>query len=309
MENSQQSSLNALLRFTLADGSEMSYSQVFALSRVPPEEGPKLLAAQLFAEVEKELRFGARWDALPQVGDLSQSAPRTLSMDEIVNGREISVHNTREMWREITNTLLGVNYLLAQAGAYKDVKSSAEAAGNGENDIAMVHISMVESFDQAVSLLARVEDLFLLLLFVNLWTTSSSIVDVDLSLPDWDRSITWKSVKKGLTDRSRMPGDVADPECAAILDVVDSYQRTGALERIAGYRNRIMHTLHPAVDDPKFSAFLCFPKQRSKGVLDMSIGIPTVAEFDFSDLYRDAVEALKQVVTVLRKLKEIPRFS
>ena len=113
MENSKQGSLNATLSFTLRNGTEMSYSKVFALPRVPPAEGPKLLATQLFAELAKGLSFGAHWDALPTVEDLSESVQRTLSMDDVVNGREMSIHNTREVWREITNALLGVNYLLA----------------------------------------------------------------------------------------------------------------------------------------------------------------------------------------------------
>jgi hypothetical protein len=233
--------------------------------------------------------------------------PERISADDLWTGKELSVHNTREVWREVTNTLLGAKYLLAQARAFRDVK--AEVPPTDENTTSNVHLNMLESFDHAVYLLAKVEDLFLLLLFVNLWTTSSSVVDVDLSSSDWDRAVCWKSVRKGLADRSRFPADVTDAEYDAILNVFNNYERTGALERIANYRNRVTHTIHPSVDDPKFSASLCFPKQIPNGGVDMSISWPARAEFQFLELYADAAETLKEVVTLLRELKKIPRFA
>jgi hypothetical protein len=304
-----EGSLKTTLAFALPDGSEKAYSQSFTLPRVSAESGPELLSAQLFAEVEKELRFGAYWDALADLQDLLRSVPRKISANDLWMGKELSVHNTREVWREVTNALLGAKYLLAQARAFRDVKAQVRPADTDENTASNVHLSMLESFDHAVYLLAKVEDLFLLLLFVNLWTTSSSIVDVDLSSSDWDKAVDWKSVRKGLAERSRFPADVTDAEHDAILKVFNSYQRTGALERIANYRNRVTHTIHPSVDDPKFSASLCFPKQIPNGGVDMSIRWPAQAEFQFLELYADAAEALTRVVTLLRELKRIERFA
>jgi hypothetical protein len=68
-------------------------------------------------------------------------------------------------------------------------------------------------------------------------------------------------------------------------------------------------SIHPSVDDPKFSASLCFPKQIPNGGIDMSVRWPAQAEFHFLELYADAAEALTRVVTLLRELKTIQRFA
>jgi hypothetical protein len=308
MGTSKEGSLIATLSFILSDQTEETYSRSFTLSHTPTRSGPELLTRQLFDEVGKELRFGAHWDALASVEDLSQCALCVISPDDFETGKEFSLHNTREVWREITNTLLSVKFLLAEARAFKDVRLEMEKTGADENGIVNVHLNMIKSFDHAVYLLAKVENLFLLLLFVNLWSTSTSIVKVDVSSPDWDRAIDWKSVNEGLLDRSRLPADVNDAEHNAILRVLNRYQRTGSLKRIADYRNRVAHTLHPSVDDPKFSASLCFPKQIQAGV-DMSITWPSRAEFQFLELYKDAADAFMRVATLLHELKKIQRFA
>src|SRR2546430_3720347 len=150
MNNSRGASLKATLTFALSKGPEQTYSHSFTVPSAPAEGGPTLLAAQIFAEIEKEMRFGTHWDALASVDGLSQSVRRTFSAGDVYAGKELSVHNTREVWREISNTLLSVKFLLAQARAFKEV---GDIPGYEDNARANIHFNMVESFDQAVYLL------------------------------------------------------------------------------------------------------------------------------------------------------------
>lgn len=99
-----------------------------------------------------------------------------------------------------------------------------------------------------------------------------------------------------------------DAERDAILRVVDAYERTDSLKRIADYRNRVTHTLHPSVDDPKFGASLCFPK-KFRGGVDMSISWPSRAEFQFLELYEDAADAFRRITSLLHELKKVQRFA
>jgi hypothetical protein len=215
MADAKAGTLAATLKFSLPDGSEQTHSQSFVLPRVPAGGGPKLLADQLFADVAKELRFGAHWDTLIDIEDLLKSVPRTIATDDLASGVEFAIHNTREVWRELTNTLLAFKFLLAQARAFKDVEIELQNTPQQESATANVHLSKIESFDHAVYLLAKVEDLFLLLLFVNLWTTTTTIVNVDFSSREWDRAICWTSVRKGLTDGSKLPPELSDSDYRA----------------------------------------------------------------------------------------------
>jgi hypothetical protein len=309
MDETRELTLTARLTFAVPERPEEMHTQLFILPHVPWEGRSELLAGQIFAEIGKELRFGAHWDALAKVEDLSDAASRTTNAEELSSGIEFSIHNTQAVWREVTNTLLGTRYSLAQARGFHDIQNEWKTANADENDIANIHLSKLEKFDNAVFLLARVEDLFLLLLFVNLWRMGTSIVDVNFASPDWAKAISWKSVRKGLSERGRLPADVSETEHEEILSVLERYQRTDSLEAVANYRNRITHILHPSVDDVKFSASLSFPKAMPGGGTDMTVRWPNRPEFEFLALYNAAAEALSQVVTLLRRLKRIPRFA
>src|SRR5437660_6504739 len=87
--------------------------------------------------------------------------------------------NTAETWFQIQNTFLQTAHLLAKSRAYKYVEDD-----EAEEDLRLpIHLIKIQFFNSAAYLISKVEDLFLLLLFVN--SERSLIPDVDVHQPNW----------------------------------------------------------------------------------------------------------------------------
>jgi hypothetical protein len=177
------------------------------------------------------------------------------------------------------------------------------------------HLNKLDAFDRAVYLLVRIEDLFLLMLFVNL---GNSLVKVDVEKPDWQKDIIWRKVKDGLKRRGTQPdanpylNSLSDDDYAAILETIRSLKGIQEVKEITDYRDSTTHRIRPSVDYPGFTAQLSFPKVRDGGkVIQMSMPALSSSRVDhqFLELYEKAIKVYAHYVDVLRKLKRIPRFD
>ncbi len=178
--------LTVTLAFTVSNV-ERSFSHKIPLPRKPDDEGIALAATETFAEIEKDIRYGAFYEQLPDPAQLQAQAKRSYTPEQWMSEERLFLQNTQEVWHEITNTLFTARYLLAQSRAYKDVEllMIKEGADHRGSEVLNVHLSKMNAFDGAVYRLAKIEDLFLLLLFVNL---GNSLVDVNLENPDWEKN-------------------------------------------------------------------------------------------------------------------------
>src|SRR5438067_2368372 len=100
-----EATLKAELKFMFPNSSEQTHSRSFSLPRMTTEGGPQLLAAELFVEISKDLRFGTHWDALPKLEDLLTHpvGETTLTAQAVEDGITLRAHNIGEVWREVTN--------------------------------------------------------------------------------------------------------------------------------------------------------------------------------------------------------------
>ncbi len=313
-----------LMSLTFDSGGTAPRTSTRTLSVPSPEPatGEQLLAEQLFGELEKELAASDFHTLLPDCGDLLNIGTQPTPMTEWVQQ-----YNTREVWHEISNTLLEARYLLAQARAYKEIEDRRTV----EHDILSLHLMKIDAFDRAVYLLAKIEDLLVLLLFVNL---EFSLVNVDLSRSDWAKQITWDRVKDGLKRRrgsaaakrgilarflgcfrpSRPTNPVVDAlndsEYDAIRSILARFKSPHFVRQTTEYRDRSTHRIHPSVDHPGFTPVLAIPRRTATGTVITGIPArPREADFAFLDLYQSAVQTFGHCVVLLRELKAIPRFG
>jgi hypothetical protein len=71
--------------------------------------------------------------------------------------------NTAETWLQIQNVFFEAAHLLAQSHAYKDL----EGVEKDEEQQLLLDIIKMQFFNSAAYFISKIEDLFLLLLFVN----------------------------------------------------------------------------------------------------------------------------------------------
>jgi hypothetical protein len=321
METERFGSLKTTLKFVI-DGKEEGFSRDFVVPLNGHNSGPETLALEIFADVQKELLFGKYWDAIENPSDLGIHKNRSYSIEDQWTGEYLFLENTRAVWFEIQNNLLEARYLLAQSRAHKAVelaiieeqKLTPESARENHR-VLNIHLNKLDAFDRAVYLLARIEDLFLLMLFVNLG--NSLVEDVDVEKPDWQKDIVWRKVKDGLKRRGTQPdanpylNALSDADYAAIMETIRSLKGIQEVKEITDYRDSTTHRVRPSVDYPGFTAQLSFPKVREEGkviVMSMPALSSSLVDHQFLELYEKATKVYAHYVNVLRKLKRIPRF-
>ena len=309
-------SLEVTLVFKVG-GKEQSYTHKVSLAKRPSETGIPLMTTQTFAEVEKEIRFSAFYDELPDPSVLSKHAPRSFTLEEQISGEYSFYLNTQEVWHEITNNLLSAKYLLSQSRAYKDVELLviSEGADHRSPEVLNIHLSKMNAFDGAVYRLAKIEDLFLLLLFVNF---GNSLVETNMDSEEWQKKVSWSAVRDGMRKRhpevvsNRYLNQTSDEDYEKIISVFRKFKNPAEVGHITAYRDATTHRIPPSVDYTGFNAALVFPKinELSHKVQTGGLAVRSYRiDYQFPALYEKAAKVFTHYVQVLKELKEVPRFS
>jgi hypothetical protein len=285
-----------------ADAADFQTEDDFDLTR------SEYLAREMFRECQVALLYAPHRSGLPAfrffTDQMNWFAPKSGTADVT---RWAAHMNTAQAWWQIQNGFTESAHLLARARAYHDV----EAAARDDDTRLYLHMMKIQHFDAAVHLICKIEDWFLLLLFVN--SGASLIPAIDVHTQDWKKQIRRGAIRNGL--RKRKSGDVrrSNPYLDALTDqdyrtINQVFKKLGkplAVRAIREYRNEIAHRGVPAVDDPGFSPAFKFPKKKGRVV---SFGIPAGAriEYEFLEIYAHAVDALRHMETQLLRLKQIP---
>ena len=297
------------LGFTF-QGNRHDYTKEFDVDRDLDRDDLDFRAAQMFRECQMQALYSSYRRTVSNFQTLSVSGnwfPGVAS--DLI--RMAAHSNTAHVWFQIRNTLLEAAHLMAQARAYKDI----ETAELDEDKRLLIHLMKVQFFNSAVYLICKVEDWFLLLLFVN--SGCSLIPGVDVHGPDWMKEITRGAVDKGLRLRKseRMCGrfrktnpyldEMSDEDYRTIRNVFKKLCRPKSVRALREYRNEIAHRGLPAVDYPFFSPNFMFPKAADRSV-QLSIPAGTKVHYQFLRLYQHACDALKHLETQLVRIKAIP---
>lgn len=281
----------------------------------PDDIDPCLLQTDLSIQLQKELGWADFRSKLPDVSHLQGSSKIRFTLDAIVSGEYHDRMNTREAWFEIVQTIYRVEDLLAGSRAYKQLEYPTDAPAE-DAFVWRVHLVKMKSFNLAVFLLAKIEDLIFRLLFEGL---SASFTFVNQSRQDWEYTLQSDKVRDEFKNRSANPvlKELPDPEFEKIKDIVDRL-RAQPIPKFLQYRKCLTHRLTPSVDYVHFSAA---PQSRlGKPVFDKTTGerkgyrmslfaTPRNPDYQFLDLYSLAVETLNHYAGLLRELKAIPRFA
>lgn len=280
-------------------------------------EGEKNVADYLALELDKELRWGDFHCALPPVEDIGRISSRTFTLGDFSSGTYFNRVNSGWIWYEIGNTLLEIKTLLAHARAYKEFEPAHKDDPTENNFLFIIHLTKMEKFNLAVILLRKIEDLFLRLVFENLGPSLAP--DVDISQPEWEKKLTWNSVKAGIRQggQNGALSSLTDQEFGEITKVVNEFGGPQYALDIAAYRNRLTHRLMPSVDYPEFSASvenrvgkpIVDPTGKQVGARWAIGGRPTQADYVFLSLYNDAVRTLEHYVVMLHRLRSLPSFA
>jgi len=307
--------LRATLTF-ITDGQENTFTREVNLPLLPINDGIYLMAAQTFCEIEKEIWFADFYEQLSDPSTLSIYARRPITFESVMSGQMEADSNMQQVWYEITNTLFGARYLLAQSRGYKEVEQRLPnpRPGYPGSDILNMHISKMNSFEAAVYRLAKIEDLFLLLLFVSF---GCSLVEVNMDEEDWQKRLSWKSVKEGLKRRTpaivsnKYLNGLSDDDYKLIMTVFNKFKNPPEVNEILEYRHATTHRIPPAVDYHGFNGVLKFvkPEDRSgKPVSDLLTRTYKV-DHEFLALYAKAVKVYEHYIQVLTQLKKVPQFA
>jgi hypothetical protein len=223
------------------------------------------------------------------------------------------------MWGELSHALLRIKVLLAKSKAYHDeeLEQSVKVGDEAENLKWHLHLDKMESFDLATILLGKINELTARMVFERLG--ASLIPNLDTMNPEWEREITWTNIKNGLANKAGNPHLAVIPaaEYETIRQIFSEFLATEHGRRGWSYRIRLVHRITPSVDNPGFYTHLenlgGEPMMDENGQLKgwrKSIGgLPTKAEFAFTDLYDDAVQTFRHYVALLERLNALPRFG
>jgi len=160
--------------------------------------GDEFVARELFASLDNMARWGAYYEALPDVSRFIRPTKLSFDVRQLFSDYD-NRSNTVAMWFEIGRTLLRVKGLLARARAFHDLQSSSvEDARESEHEWHM-HLRKMEKFDQAIMFLGKVSDLVARLVFERLG--ASMIPNLDLEHDEWERRVTLGVVRENFERR------------------------------------------------------------------------------------------------------------
>ena len=309
----------AKIRLTFESDGEQpkTFEHELELTDLRTDGGMEFVAEHLFSEMEKESAFGKYFQTLPSPDEFLAPVKQSFRLEELASGAFEDRINTREMWLEIGNTLLRARHSLARSRAYYDqeCRYALSQSSEAENLTWHFHLDKLECFDRAAMLLGKIGDLTARLIFERL---GASLVLVDPQ-KDWERGILWKNIHRGLLDRTGNPhvASLTDAEYQGLLEIVDTYLRNDDAEKLWGYRSKVTHRLRPSVDRPELYTHLQSRERtpikdqagQIKGWTKGFGGIPKTPQYTFPELYENAVETLRHHISMLQRLKSIPRFS
>jgi hypothetical protein len=250
-----------------------------------------------------------RFEGFSDADDWSPSQAATSDLN-----RWAAHTNTAETWLQIQNAFSETAHLLAQSQAYKDL----EGIEKDEEQQLLLHIIKMQFFNSAAHFISKIEDLFLLLLFVN--SECSLIPTVDVRKKDWPKEITRGAIHRGLKKRkselccSRFRrtnpylNSLTDDEYRTVRSVLKKLGSANSVRTIRNHRNAVAHRGLPAVDRPSFSPAFRFPEKHGSAI-SLGFGGGPAVEYSFADIHKHAVTALKHCETQLRRIKAIPIFT
>jgi hypothetical protein len=307
---------HARIQVIFADGPAPAqvWEDVVPLPKRGHPEGERNVANYLMLELRKEISWGDYYEQLPDVTALL-GLPR-----QTFRGLDIQTYfdrrNTMWVWFELANVLLNTKVLLAQARAYEDLEPPRNESPADDQLRHNIHILKMEKFDLAAFSLAKVEDLIIRLLFENL---GASIVNVDMTQPEWERKLTWENFKEGLKHRSDNPNLAAlsEQEYRVLRRLVAMMRSPNFVRRIVEYRNRLAHRMRPSVDYPELKTPL---EDRVGRALYGAAGevtgrawavgaSPVKPDYEFMNLFDFGRRMMQHYVDLLRQLKAMPRFG
>lgn len=273
------------------------------------------LAGHMYRECQAKIIYRIRRQELPGFAGFSEVSDWSLSPAAVSDLTKWAAHaNTAETWLQIQNVFFEAAHLLAQSRAYNDIESEEQ----DEDKQLLTHIIKMQFFNSGVYLIAKIEDLFLLLLFVN--SGCSLMPQVDVRSKNWSKKITrgaiYKSLKLRRSElclgkfRSTNPylNALTDHEYRTIRSVFNKLGSAHSVRTIRNYRNAIAHRGLPAVDRPSFSPAFQFPEKHGSST-SLGIGGRAAVEYNFLELYGHAVAAMKHCDVQLRRIKAITILS
>jgi hypothetical protein len=300
----------------ITDGQENSFTREINLPIPPTDSGMYLMAAQTFCEIEKEILFADFHEQLADPSLLSVYENRSITFESVTAGQMEADSNMQQVWCEITNTLIAARYLLAQSRGCKEVEVSLPnpRPGYPTSDVLNMHISRMNAFDAAVYRLAKIEDLFLLLLFVSF---GCSLAEVNMDDEDWQKRVSWKSIREGLKRRNpaivsnKYLNGLPDEDYKSILTVFNKFKNPLEVNEIVNYRHATTHRIPPAVDYHGFNGVLKYvkPEDRSGKPVSGLLARTYKLDHEFLTLYAKAVKVYEHYVQVLKELKKVRQFA
>jgi hypothetical protein len=287
-----------------------TYSKGFSLERDRSAGALDFLADAMFRECQMQTLYGPYRAILPDFEGLSVGTRFPKVMGDLT--RSAAHTNTFDVWFLIRNVLLEAAHFISQARAYHDL----ELAETDENSRMLLHLIKIQDLNSSAHLICKVQDLFLLLLFVN--SACSLIPSIDVRAAGWEKEIRRVKIDKGLKKRKTggfcgrfrktnpYLNALSDEEYRTVRTVLRNLRRRKSLAIVRSYRDAIAHQGQPAVDISGFSTQFTFPKRVRSGI-ELAISVGTKVEYKFlDDLYPNFCDALKQLEVELLRTKQIP---
>jgi hypothetical protein len=294
------------------EANQRSYVKEFEVEDDFDLKYSEYLSREAFHEVHIDLLSTTYRATLPDFGSFIDKMNWFAPQAGISDLTRFAAHgNTAQVWWQIQNSFTESAHLLSRARAYDDVEK-----GESDDDRRMyLHLMKIQYFNAAAYLTSKIEDWFLLLLFVN--SGCSLIRGIDVHGPGWMKKIQRGPIAKGLkarkaelccaTFRKSNPylDALSDEDYRTIRSVFKRLGRPKSVAAIRNYRNEIAHRGLPAIDVAEFSPNFKFPRQQGS-VMSLAISASAPIDYKFLNLYENAVEALKHMETELLRLKKIP---
>src|ERR1700721_2347455 len=312
--------VKATVRITFENESKSpsTFEKTVEFTDIREPGGPEFIAQYLLANAEMETLWGKYWLSLPDVSQFNRPVKQTFRSHELFFGNYEDRTNTRAMWIEIANTLLGEKSLLAKSMAHHDVQQMVVEGSEAQNVIWHLHLDKMAKFDLASIFLGKVSDLAARLIFERLG--ASLIPKLDRNKPNWERDVTWSRILKGFADKAGNPNlaSLTDAEYQEVQKILDEFLNIESGKRLLDYEHKLVHRITPSVDDPSFYTHL--ESRAVTPIIDEATGqqkgwtkgfgtMPVSAEYSFLDLYEDAVRTLNHYTSLLQRLEALPRFG
>lgn len=237
--------IEVIVRFVAADGSLRERTETIETQEWGGVAGENRVANVLHAEMKAMIVADGRRRHQESAKKWYSKTSQPLDILHFFNQQ-----NADTMWLELANLVMGTEYDLTMARAYRAIEPVAPVPDDDQElleKLYFAHDKKMTHLNEAMRNVVRVQDLVNRLLHESL---SGGLADT--KRPDWERSELLRTKVLAALKQKCVDGEITKDQHDRIVKAIGLPKLAKGNEVVVDYRRRLMHRNQPSVDHEMF---------------------------------------------------------